>query len=912
MHIIVGRRRAELLRKLVSGIMLTLLLTSMFALAFNIRPAETAEGTGGVFDDDFETYNLGNLAGQGGWSVYWPSDNVFQVVDTLAHSGIKSAYCQAYDTFYRISKYGVKKQSGIQSIYVYFSDVTVGLTNQILLYLRGDAGGGGQYLGTYGFKYDSSTSQWRFIYQNGSAPYNLIVLVDDVSKQTWHSIQAEFDEPNWKYRLKLDNGDWSGWLDFFDYLDQQSINGVEGFSILTYGAETWFDTIDGEISFSTGTVYIRADGSIDPPTAPIQRYGDTYFLTGDIFSEGSGISIARNNMTLDGLGYTLIGTNAMSSWGIFMSYIHNVTIKNMTISNFGNTIGSSRIGGGIYLYYGCSNIKISVNNIMNGCDGVKMMESSYVSLNENNITNNLEGIVLMHNSENVHIVGNALVNNSLVAVYIHSSPDNTVAGNKVSQDRVVGSRAFLLNFSPNNTIIENHFSGYDYGFVIGSSNDSRIFHNSFINNARFQTSLSENVWDDGYPSGGNCWSDYIDIDLYSGPVQNETGTDGIWDHPYFIDVVNQDRYPLVDMRVKGIDVSYYQGVINWTKVSAARYKFAFAKATEGDNRPPVIIDPQFITNMNNGRNAGLLMGAYHFAHPEANNAADEARFFISVARPYLRGGYLRPALDLERGSSLGKELLSEWVHLWMETVENETGVEPIIYTNPDYATNHLEASIGKYDLWIAHWTYDLSIPPSTGEIWDSWDYWQYSNSSSVPGINGYVDSDVFARGYDIGITELNVSKTAVGQGCTVNTSISIINYGAYTEVFKVTSYANTSLIASQNIVLASGSFTTITFIWNTTGFARGNYTISAYAEPIFGETITSDNTYIGRVVMVTILGDVNGDSKVNSSDLFDLSEAYRSTFGSITWNSNCDVNGDNKVDILDLFLQSKNYGKTDP
>jgi len=137
------------------------------------------------------------------------------------------------------------------------------------------------------------------------------------------------------------------------------------------------------------------------------------------------------------------------------------------------------------------------------------------------------------------------------------------------------------------------------------------------------------------------------------------------------------------------------------------------------------------------------MGAYHFARPDlGNDAVDEALYFVSVTRDYLKGSYLRPALDLEVGSSLGKEALSNWVHEWMETVRNETGIEPIIYVNSNYANNYLDTSVAKYDLWIAHWTYDPTASPNTG-IWSNWDFWQYSNNGSAPGISGDVDLDLF-------------------------------------------------------------------------------------------------------------------------------------------------------------------------
>lgn len=204
--------------------------------------------------------------------------------------------------------------------------------------------------------------------------------------------------------------------------------------------------------------------------------------------------------------------------------------------------------------------------------------------------------------------------------------------------------------------------------------------------------------------------------------------------------------------VKGIDVSQYQhpggADIDWSKVYDSGYKFTFVKATEGDSRPPVIINPYFEEDMNEGHYAGMLMGAYHFAHPEANNATDEARFFISVAKPYFKEGYLRPVLDIEVGGpELGKEKLSSWIHEWMNTVKDETGIEPILYVNSNYAKNYLDSSIAKYDLWIAHWRCDTGTPPDTG-IWDSWDFWQYYSpdycgENSVPGISGGVDLDLF-------------------------------------------------------------------------------------------------------------------------------------------------------------------------
>jgi hypothetical protein len=88
------------------------------------------------------------------------------------------------------------------------------------------------------------------------------------------------------------------------------------------------------------------------------------------------------------------------------------------------------------------------------------------------------------------------------------------------------------------------------------------------------------------------------------------------------------------------------------------------------------------------------------------------------------------------------------------------------------------------------------------------------------------------------------SETVVGQGFSTSIDVTVADQGSYTETFKVTAYTNATSIGSQNVTLSSGNSTTITFTWNTTGFAKGNYTISVYAEPVPGETDTADNNFI--------------------------------------------------------------------
>jgi lysozyme len=226
----------------------------------------------------------------------------------------------------------------------------------------------------------------------------------------------------------------------------------------------------------------------------------------------------------------------------------------------------------------------------------------------------------------------------------------------------------------------------------------------------------------------------------------DLNNDGIWDHSYVIDVDNQDRYPLVDpwtpvsAYVQGIDVSHYQGDITWSEVYGAGYRFAYAKASEGDG----LQDPNFSGNMVEGRGAGLFLGAYHLGRPDLGNSAhDEAHFFVDTAYGYLTSGYLRPVLRVSTGASMGKEALSNWIIQWVEEVRSLTNAEPLIQVTSEYANYYLNPSLAQYDLWISHWTYDPSTSPNTGEIWNTWSFWQYSNLGSVPGIDGNVFLDLF-------------------------------------------------------------------------------------------------------------------------------------------------------------------------
>ncbi len=196
-------------------------------------------------------------------------------------------------------------------------------------------------------------------------------------------------------------------------------------------------------------------------------------------------------------------------------------------------------------------------------------------------------------------------------------------------------------------------------------------------------------------------------------------------------------------RPEGLDVSHWDGDISaasWNTLYTNGYVFCWAKATESID----FTDDTLHTNMARGVAAGVYMGVYHFARPTWNTATAEAQYFVNVAGQYMTGGYMRPVLDLEDGSSLGATALSTWANTFMNQVELLTGVEPLVYTNTNYATYYLNSTMADRTLWIAQY-YTNPNPqtqnPSIG-IFNSWAFWQWSDHGLPPGLTGSTDMDV--------------------------------------------------------------------------------------------------------------------------------------------------------------------------
>ncbi|MGZ4787934.1 MAG: glycoside hydrolase family 25 protein [Terriglobales bacterium] len=201
---------------------------------------------------------------------------------------------------------------------------------------------------------------------------------------------------------------------------------------------------------------------------------------------------------------------------------------------------------------------------------------------------------------------------------------------------------------------------------------------------------------------------------------------------------------MAEERVRGIDVSHYQGVIDWTEVAKAGVEFAFTKATDGMSGS----DSMFQRNWTRAQAAGLRRGAYHFFRAQQDSER-QAQCFVAMLRE--DRGELPPVLDFETLTGACVEQALRGAQRWMEIVEEECGRKPILYTGPAFWMTNLAGSsvFADYSLWIAHYT--KVSKPNVPSAWRDWTFWQYSEQGSIPGVLGPVDLDYFAGN----ITELD-------------------------------------------------------------------------------------------------------------------------------------------------------------
>jgi parallel beta-helix repeat protein len=240
------------------------------------------------------------------------------------------------------------------------------------------------------------------------------------------------------------------------------------------------------LAMASGTIYIKADGSIDPPTAAIERSGDFYTFTDNIYDS---IVVERNNTVIDGNRYTLQGRGASGSIGIDLSGITNVTVKNAQITNF--------------------NFGLSISL---GTSAGEYIRPSNNSISGNNITNNVYGIALGYCSYDI-IIGNNITANAAIGILLAYSRNDIISGNNITANDSGGISVNFLGGTSNLSIVENHITTNLYGISLAASVDTIVSGNKVAANAKEGILLA-----------------YSRNDIISGNNITANGESGIWLH----------------------------------------------------------------------------------------------------------------------------------------------------------------------------------------------------------------------------------------------------------------------------------------------------------------------------------------------------------------------------------------------
>ena len=326
------------------------------------------------------------------------------------------------------------------------------------------------------------------------------------------------------------------------------------------------------------TTYIRDDGSVEGTITTIETADNvTYTFTDNI---NGTILVERNNIVIDGAGYTLRGEGGLDEVGIRLSGITNVTIQNTQIVNF---------DVGVYIYAYSSNNTVIGNTLTNNDFAIELDVSSYNTISENILADNDNGIWLDSvigddsGSNYNNINGNNITTSATTAIglanYCHNNSisgnnmedhpyynievssgcsNNSISDNNIDsgvygislesqcdQNSLIGNNirnadaGLYIYSASNNSISGNNVIDNDYGIYFSqASSDNKFWHNNFDNTHQvyFDAGSYVNVWDDGASSGGNYWSDYAGSD---------GDGDGIGDSAYTIDANNIDHYPLM-------------------------------------------------------------------------------------------------------------------------------------------------------------------------------------------------------------------------------------------------------------------------------------------------------------------------------------------------------------------------------
>ena len=444
---------------------------------------------------------------------------------------------------------------------------------------------------------------------------------------------------------------------------------------------------------------------------------------GIYLSHASNVTIAANNASHNMHGiYTIYESYYLnvvdntfsdnSGVGLRSGYSYN---GKTYYSLFENNTLSSNAEEGMHIEGDFNDI---VNNTVSGnLHGIYLLNSIGLNVTGNNVSSNDSGINFRDDIYNSYAAHNNLLDNGL-SFHVSRSDFNVIANNTIN---ISWDDGFYFYGSDSNTVINNLIvDSAVYGIELSWSDFNRIYHNDFIfNMLQAYDMTGTNVWDNGYPSGGNFWSDYSGTDDMSGPNQDQPGPDGIGDTPYTFDF-NQDNYPLMNASIAtdlkapseplNLTASPDDGQVNmsWDPplddggLSIRKYRIYRGNTSGGE---------AFLTeigNVNVYTDTGLTNGQTYFYQVSAVNAAGEG-LLSNEANATPKGPPGSPGM-------IGAELTGLWFEdvtvTWTLSSDDGAGQNSVV-SYEIYRNTSFDSDGQGYGL-IA------SVPSGTTSFTDSW------------------------------------------------------------------------------------------------------------------------------------------------------------------------------------------------
>ena len=199
------------------------------------------------------------------------------------------------------------------------------------------------------------------------------------------------------------------------------------------------------------------------------------------------------------------------------------------------------------------------------------------------------------------------------------------------------------------------------------------------------------------------------------------------------------------MELKGIDVSKWNGVIDWKRVAADGVSFAMVRAATGSRSGKINIDPKFVSNVNGAHAAGIKVGLYLYSYAYTEDAArKEADNLVQALAKYKDKIAWPIAYDIEepgQATTARRSVNTLQAASFLAVIRN-AGYTPMLYCNPNWLKNYIDAKLVGADIWLAHYT--AGKPYAAGQT-----IWQYSSKGAVAGISGNVDLNVAYKDYSV-------------------------------------------------------------------------------------------------------------------------------------------------------------------